>query len=56
MVRSLQFQLPDVPSLPRAWYRENNPWFMDFFPVEIPKKLLTRFNEMHEAAAPKLWA
>ncbi len=49
MVRSLQFQLPDVPSLPRAWYRENNPWSMDFFPVEIPKKLLTRFNEMHEA-------
>lgn len=49
MVRSLQFQLPDVPSLPRSWYRENNPWRMDFFPVQVPKKLLTRFNDMHAA-------
>lgn len=49
LVRSLQFQLPDVPSLPRAWYREHNPWGMDFFPAAVPKKLLTRFNEMHAA-------
>ncbi len=49
LVRSLQFQLPDVPSLPRAWYREHNPWGLDFFPATVPRKLLTRFNAMHAA-------
>ena len=49
LVRSLQFQLPDVPSLPRAWYRQHNPWGLDFFPRRVPKKLLTRFNALHAA-------
>ncbi len=47
--RSLQFQLPDVPALPRTWYRENNPWRLDFFPPHVPGRLLSRFNELHAA-------
>ena len=30
--RSLQFQLPDRPSLAVEWYRDNNPWVETFFP------------------------
>ncbi|NLD74090.1 MAG: hypothetical protein GX649_15420 [Chloroflexi bacterium] len=47
-VRSLQFQLPDVPSLPRAWYRENNPWVETFFPEQLPQRLLHYFLQMHD--------
>ncbi len=47
--RSLQFQMPDVPVLPRAWYRDNNPWRMDFFPAHVPGRLFSRFNELHAA-------
>ncbi len=47
--RSLQFQMPDVPVLPRAWYRDNNPWRLDFFPDHVPGRLVTRFNELHAA-------
>ncbi len=47
-VRSLQFQLPDVPSLPRSWYREHNPWGLDFFPEKVPGRLVSRFNDLHQ--------
>lgn len=46
--RSLQFQLPDRPALSRAWLRENNPWLEAFFPGEIPNRLITYFNELHD--------
>jgi len=47
-VRSLQFQLPDRPALPRDWYRFNNPWREDFFPEQIPNRLLTFLNRLHD--------
>jgi len=47
-VRSLQFQLPDLPVLPRAWYRENNPWLETFFPERLPNRLLNYFLRMHD--------
>lgn len=47
-VRSLQFQLPDRPSLPREWFRENNPWREAFFPERIPSRLITFFNALHD--------
>jgi hypothetical protein len=47
-VRSLQFQLPDVPSLDPAWYRENNPWLETFFPAQLPGRLFTFFNQLHD--------
>lgn len=47
-VRSLQFQLPDVPALPRSWYRDNNPWLETFFPERLPNKLLSYFLRMHD--------
>jgi hypothetical protein len=47
-VRSLQFQLPDRPALPRAWFRENNPWLEDFFPTRLPKRLITYTNNLHD--------
>ena len=47
-LRSLQFQLPDRPSLPRQWYRENNPWGEKFFPQELPGRLITYFNQLHD--------
>ncbi len=47
-VRSLQFQLPDLPALPRAWYRENNPWIETFFPERLPNRLLSYFMRMHD--------
>ncbi len=46
--RSLQFQLPDRPALSREWYREDNPWGMDFFPEYIPDRMLVRFAQMHD--------
>ena len=46
--RSLQFQLPDVPILPRAWYRENNPWLEAYFPEALPNRLITRLSTMHD--------
>ena len=47
-VRSLQFQLPDRPTLSRAWCRENNPWLEDFFPERIPDRLITYLNRLHD--------
>lgn len=47
--RSLQFQLPDIPSLPRSWYRTHNPWRLDFFPTRVPGQLVTRLNDLHAA-------
>lgn len=47
--RSLQFQLPDVPTLPRSWYRDHNPWGLDFFPDRVPGRLLSRCNDLHAA-------
>ncbi len=46
--RSLQFQLPDVPSLTRAWYRENNPWVEQYFPEELPNRFLNYALRMHD--------
>ncbi len=46
--RSLQFQLPDHPALPASWYRENNPWGMDFFPERVPDRLLTFLSVRHD--------
>ncbi|MCC6458227.1 MAG: hypothetical protein IT328_24960 [Caldilineaceae bacterium] len=48
-VRSLQFQLPDRPSLPRSWFRDNNPWVETFFPEQLPGRLITFFNELHDS-------
>ncbi len=45
--RSLQFQLPDRPALPRAWVRENNPWGMSLFPERIPDRLLVKLIQAH---------
>ena len=47
-VRSLQFQLPDRPALSRVWFRENNPWLEDFFPEQLPDRLLTYVNRLHD--------
>ena len=47
-VRSLQFQLPDRPSLAREWFRENNPWVERFFPAKIPSRLITHMNGLHD--------
>jgi hypothetical protein len=46
--RSLQFQLPDHPALPREWYRANNPWLEDFFPDRLPDRLITFLNQIHD--------
>ncbi len=46
--RSLQFQLPDRPSLPRAWFRENNPWRETFFPEKLPDRLITFYSALHD--------
>ena len=46
--RSLQFQLPDRPSLSREWYRENNPWLENFFPENVPGRLISFFNKLHD--------
>ncbi len=46
--RSLQFQLPDRPALSAEWYRRNNPWLESFFPVELPGKLITYLNRLHD--------
>ena len=46
--RSLQFQLPDHPSLSREWYRENNLWIEDFFPEKLPGRLISFFNSLHD--------
>ena len=47
-VRSLQFQLPDRPALSRNWFRENNPWLETFFPAQIPDRLITFLNRIHD--------
>lgn len=47
-VRSLQFQLPDRPSLTRAWFRDNNPWVESFFPERLPGRLISFFNRLHD--------
>lgn len=47
-VRSLQFQLPDRPSLDPAWMRANNPWVETWFPERLPGRLLTYLNELHD--------
>ena len=47
-VRSLQFQLPDVPALPRDWFRENNPWLETFFPAQLPNRLVSFLNRLHD--------
>ncbi|MFZ1754660.1 MAG: hypothetical protein WBO46_00920 [Caldilineaceae bacterium] len=46
--RSLQFQMPDRPKLPAAWYRANNPWVETFFPEKLPGKLFTFLNQLHD--------
>ena len=46
--RSLQFQLPDRPSLPRAWYEANNPWLESYFPEKLPGRLLTYLATLHD--------
>ena len=46
--RSLQFQLPDQPALCRDWFRENNPWLEAFFPAQLPNRLLTFLNRLHD--------
>lgn len=48
-VRSLQFQLPDRPSLSREWFRENNPWGEAFFPDPLPRRLITYFSQLHDS-------
>ena len=47
-VRSLQFQLPDVPALSRDWVRENNPWLETFFPEQLPNRLVSFLNRLHD--------
>lgn len=47
-VRSLQFQLPDRPTLSREWFRANNPWLETFFPAKLPDRLLTFRNRVHD--------
>ena len=47
-VRSLQFQLPDRPALSRDWFRANNPWLEAFFPAQIPNRLITHLNKLHD--------
>ena len=47
--RSLQFQIPDIPSLPRSWYAANNPWREPFFPERIPDRLLTYLLKLHDS-------
>ncbi len=47
-IRSLQFQLPDRPSLPRTWFRDNNPYREAFFPEKLPGRLITAFNKLHD--------
>ncbi|MDE0630040.1 MAG: hypothetical protein OXH73_00905 [Caldilineaceae bacterium] len=46
--RSLQFQLPDRPSLPVDWYRANNPWIETYFPEKLPRRLYTDLNNLHD--------
>ncbi|MBV7336312.1 hypothetical protein KFU94_50375 [Chloroflexi bacterium TSY] len=46
--RSLQFQLPDRPSLDRDWFRANNPWRESFFPDQLPGRLMTYLNQLHD--------
>ena len=46
--RSLQFQLPDRPSLPVEWYRANNPWIETFFPEALPRRLFSDLNRLHD--------
>ena len=46
--RSLQFQLPDRPSLPVDWYRANNPWIETYFPEKLPRRLFTDLNRLHD--------
>jgi hypothetical protein len=47
-VRSLQFQMPDVPTLEREWWRENNPWGDRFFPERVSGKLLSYLGMLHD--------
>ena len=47
--RSLQFQLPDRPSLPSEWYREHNPWGMELFPSKLPSRLLVKLARLHDS-------
>ena len=47
-VRSLQFQLPDRPSVSRAWFRDNNPWLEVFFPEQVPDRLISFLNRLHD--------
>ncbi len=47
--RSLQFQLPDRPSLPANWVRANNPWELPFFPDKVPARLYTWLNQVHDS-------
>ena len=47
-VRSLQFQLPDRPALSCAWFRENNPWVESFFPAQLPKRIISYLNRLHD--------
>ena len=47
--RSLQFQLPDRPSLTREWMRENNPWVEAFFPERLPLRFINYVMHLHDS-------
>lgn len=38
---SLQYQIPDVPLVPAAWYRRHADWSLDILGAKAPPKLLT---------------
>lgn len=46
--RSLQFQLPDRPSLTREWMRDNNPWVEAFFPEWLPLRFINYAMMLHD--------
>jgi len=47
--RSLQYQLPDRPTLSPEWYGSNNPWGLDFFPAKLPDRLMVRLAQLHDS-------
>jgi len=47
--RSLQYQLPDRPSLTREWMRENNPWVETFFPDRLPLRFIHYVTKLHDS-------
>jgi hypothetical protein len=47
-VLSMRFQLPERPTLSRSWLRDNNPWVAPLFPDNVPDRLLTLLNQLHD--------